>query len=364
MLITEINRLAVMYRNRKVGVLALTPDGSRCVFEYDKEWLVDGFSISPRELPLKSELFIAKREPFYGNFGVFEDSLPDGYGRYLLNRMLRRHGVDDFALTPLQRLSIVGCAGMGALSYVPEMLQGEPKSLPKMDELQRMALDLFGEKADVDEELLYRSSGNSGGCRPKCLLQDEEGSWIVKFRHTYDLMDMGQMEWHYNDVARKCGIDVPDFKLIDDCYFATKRFDVVDGVRRHVITAAAMLGVSHQVPSLDYSVLLNLTGWLTQNSKEVEQMFRRMVFNVLAKNRDDHAKNFSFIYTETGWHLAPAYDLTYSPAGYNGEHATTVNGSGLPTEADMVVVGVGIRMSEKCCREIIEECKFHVKGLY
>ena len=152
--------------------------------------------------------------------------------------------------------------------------------------------------------------------------------------------------------------------MIDDCYFATKRFDVVDGVRYHVITAAAMLGVSHQVPTLDYSVLLNLTGWLTQNPKEVEQMFRRMVFNVLAKNRDDHAKNFSLIYTESGWHLTPAYDLTYSPAGYNGEHATTVNGSGLPTEVDMVAVGVGIRMSERCCCEIIEECKFYVKELY
>lgn len=129
-------------------------------------------------------------------------------------------------------------------------------------------------------------------------------------------------------------------------------------------TAAAMLSVSYQEPTLDYSVLLNLTGWLTQSPKEVEQMFRRMVFNVLAKNRDDHAKNFSFIYTESGWHLAPAYNLTYSPAGYNGEHATTINGSGLPTEADMVDVGVGIRMSEKRCREIIEECKFHIRGLY
>jgi serine/threonine-protein kinase HipA len=110
--------------------------------------------------------------------------------------------------------------------------------------------------------------------------------------------------------------------------------------------------------------LLNLTGWLTQNPKEVEQMFRRMVFNVLAKNRDDHAKNFSFIYTESGWYLAPAYDLTYSPSGYNGEHATTVNGLGRPTEEDMITVGMGIRMSEKRCCEIIEECKFHVKELY
>lgn len=95
-MLSKINKLIVKYHNHKVGELAMTPDGVRCVFEYDKKWLSEGFSISPRELPLSTEMFIAKQEPFYGNFGVFEDSLPDGYGRYLLNRMLRRKGVNDF----------------------------------------------------------------------------------------------------------------------------------------------------------------------------------------------------------------------------------------------------------------------------
>ncbi len=116
----SINKLYVKYHGKPVGELTMTPDGKRCVFRYNKEWLASGFSISPLDLPLKSDLFIASERPFWGNFGIFEDSLPDGYGRYLLNRMLRQQGIDESQLTPLQRLSIVGSSGMGALCYEPE----------------------------------------------------------------------------------------------------------------------------------------------------------------------------------------------------------------------------------------------------
>jgi serine/threonine-protein kinase HipA len=109
----SIDKLFVKYHGKTVGELTLTPDGTRCAFRYDKEWMATGFSISPLDLPLKPDLFIAHARPFWGNFGIFEDSLPDGYGRYLLNRMLRQQGVDDTHLTPLQRLSIVGSSGMG-----------------------------------------------------------------------------------------------------------------------------------------------------------------------------------------------------------------------------------------------------------
>ena len=89
----QINKVSVFYHNIKVGELNMTPDNMRCAFEYDKQWLISGFSISPLDLPLKQDLFIAKPEPFFGNFGIFEDSLPDGYGRYLLNRLLKRQGI-------------------------------------------------------------------------------------------------------------------------------------------------------------------------------------------------------------------------------------------------------------------------------
>lgn len=168
----KVNKLSVLYRDKIVGELSMTPDDQQCAFQYDKEWLLSGFSISPLDLPLKPDLFTAKSKPFWGNFGIFEDSLPDGYGRYLLNRLLKKQGIDDSTLTPIQRLSIVGTSGMGALSYVPESYVGEEKALPELDFLQQMALDVLSEKTDMGADVLYFNSGNSGGCRPKCLYSD------------------------------------------------------------------------------------------------------------------------------------------------------------------------------------------------
>lgn len=354
-----INKLTVTYHEQTVGELTMTPDNRLCAFQYDKEWLTNGFSISPLELPLKPDLFIAQPEPFWGNFGIFEDSLPDGYGRYLLNRLLKKQGVNDMDLTPIQRLSIIGCSGMGALCYIPETYIGEEKSLPDLDDLQQMALDVLSEKSDKDEDILYFNSGNSGGCRPKCLFHDTEGSWLVKFRHTYDPKDMGLMEYRYNEIARQCGINVPDFKLLDNKYFATKRFDIEAGERIHIATAGALLNESILQPRLDYKTLLHLTGFLTQDPLQVDEMFRRMVFNILTDNKDDHAKNFSFIYKRNKWHLAPAYDLTLC-SGYNGEHATSVNNHGKPTIEDMLVVGESIRIPKKkglsIIRQVADQC--------
>lgn len=347
--------------DKTVGTLTTTPDGRLCAFEYSKEWLAEGFSISPLELPLQQKMFIAKPTPFWGNFGIFEDSLPDGYGRYLLNRMLRKQNIDEQTLTPLQRLSIVGSSGMGALCYHPEILQGEEKTLPPLDCLQQMAFDVLSEKSNEGEDVLYYNSGNSGGCRPKCLLKDSDGQWLVKFRHTYDPPDLAQTEYNYNLAARKCGITVPDFKLIDGKYFATKRFDIENGVRIHTATAGALLGVSIQMPTLDYKNLLNLTGYLTQSPSQVEEMFRRMAFNVIAENKDDHPKNFAFICRSGKWNLAPAYDLTHCVSGYNGEHATSANNNGNPTTSDMIAVGTSIRIPKNRCLQIIEEVKSVVR---
>lgn len=348
-----VNKLTVIYHNLTVGILSMTPDNRQCAFQYDKDWLASGFSISPIELPLRSELFIAKPDPFRGNFGIFEDSLPDGYGRYLLNRLLKKQGVNESELTPLQRLSIVGTSGMGALCYIPETYIGEDKALPELDDLQQMALDVLSQKSDKDEDILYFNSGNSGGCRPKCLLQDVHGSWLIKFSHTYDPKDMGIMEYHYNEIARQCGITVPDFKLMGGKYFATKRFDIENGVRQHIATVGALLNESILQPKLEYKTILHLTGYLTQDPKQVDQMFCRMVFNILTENKDDHAKNFSFICKEGIWSLAPAYDLTLCSIGYNGEHATSVNNNGNPTIEDMLIVGESIRIPKKKGREMI-----------
>lgn len=371
----KIELLNVKYHGRMVGTLSMTPDNKLCAFEYAPSWLAEGFSISPLELPLRQGLFLAKPSPFYGNFGIFEDCLPDGYGRYLLHKLLQKEGIDDFKLSALDRLSIVGSGGMGALTFEPETSIKQGTNVTDFDLLQEKALEVLKEKQDDDAGLLLYNSGNSGGARPKAVFSDDEGHWLVKFRHTYDPQDMGQQEYHYNEVARKSGISVPDFKLINGRYFASRRFDIdAEGNRIHTATAGGLLCISLSNPVLDYSNLLALTGYLTQNPRDVEEMYRRMVFNYLTDNKDDHCKNFSFIILKDRngswkWHLAPAYDLTLCTEGYNGEHATSVNGTGHPTLKDFIAVGTKIKMNEQRCREIIEEvrlgcddiARYHIK---
>ena len=354
--IRSVNKLQVFCHNQLVGTLSRTPDNKRCTFEYANSWLANGFSISPLELPLRAGLFIADSTPFYGNFGIFEDSLPDGYGRFLLNRLLRKHGIDEMSLTPLQRLAIVGSAGMGALRYEPRLLEYEQHILPELHTLQQLALDVLSEKTTEGADTLYFNSGNSGGCRPKCLYRDGEGQWLVKFRHTYDPHDIGLEEYRYNQLAKACGIEITECKLLNNTYFASKRFDLLpDGEPLHVATAAALLRENIHPPKTDYKVLLALTGFLTQSTIAVEQMFRRMVFNVLIENKDDHAKNFSFIHLDDGWHLAPAYDLTCCAQGYNGEHATSIMGRGLPRREDVLAAAESIRIPRTRAQKIIEE---------
>lgn len=359
----KIDKLTIKYHDNIVGMLSLTPDDRLCAFEYDRTWLADGFSISPLELPLKTGLFIAKPQPFHGNFGIFEDSLPDGYGRYLLHKALLREGINDADLSAIDRLSIVGDGGMGALIYHPETVVVKENDITDFDLLQQKALEVLKEQQDTDAGLLLYKSGNSGGARPKAVFSDSEGHWLIKFRHYYDPVDIGQQELHYNEVAKQCGIDVPDCKLTNGRYFTTRRFDIApNGDRIHTATAGGLLCLSLNTPFLDYNNLLALTGFLTQNAKEVEEMYRRMVFNYLTDNKDDHCKNFSFMVLEVGkgqytWHLAPAYDLTLCTEGYNGEHATSVNGTGHPTLKNMMEVGMKNRMSAQRCREIFEEVR-------
>lgn len=358
----RVTKIHVKFHDIPVGSLSLDPDNRVCVFEYDRGWIADGFSISPLELPLKSGAFVAKPQPFHGNFGVFEDSLPDGYGRYLLHKTLLRQGINDLDLTSLDRLAIVGENGMGALTYSPQILLGRENETTDFDKLQELALEVLREQQDSDAGLLLYNSGNSGGARPKAVFSDNEGHWIVKFRHIYDPVDIGVQEYMYSSAAQKCGIIVPDYKLINKRYFATRRFDIDDnGSRLHTATAGGLLCISLKEPFLDYSNLLALTGFITQNSCDVEQMYRRMIFNYLIDNKDDHCKNFSFYVVNeqaTGkwtWRLAPAYDLTSCNGGYNGEHATSVNFSSSPAIKDFIAVGTKIRISEKRCREMIEE---------
>lgn len=354
-MIKNITSVSVMYHGRKVGTLSMG-NRSCCQFEYDPSWFREGFSISPLQLPLKAGLFSAPWQPFRGNFGIFEDSLPGGYGEYLLRKVLSREGIDYGSLSPVQRLSLVGNSGMGALCYVPESKVGESPSSLSLDEMQTLALEVLSEHSDDGAGQLLAGSGNAGGVRPKCLYSDESGHWLVKFRHTFDPVDIGQQEYRYNELAQQVGIVVPEFRLMEGKYFATRRFDLdPQGQRLHVATASGLLNEPLTPPKMDYHSLLSLTGYLTQSPEAVEQQFLRMVFNHYARNFDDHARNFSFICRDGRWELSPAYDLTNDQT--LGEHATTVNFKGMPTDEDMITVGMNTKMTRERCLQIIDEVK-------
>jgi len=332
--------LKVQFHGNDVGTLSMTPDNSRCVFEYDRRWLTDGFSISPLELPLQGGLQVARTDKFYGDFGIFEDSMPDGYGNYLLDRMLRKHGLSLSQMTPVERLSLVGTKGMGALCYIPETALGGRTDSVTLDEIQQDALDVLSEKDFAKTDTLYVNSGNSGGCRPKCLWNDGDGRWLVKFRHTYDSPDSGKEEYDILQLAKQCGISVPDAKLFNGKYLGTRRFDISPtGERLHVATAAGLLCESIRLPMMDYKKLIRFTRHLTGDMSQAVEMFRRMVFNYEIGNNDDHAKNFSFVFSDGKWSCSPAYDITRCPKANNGIHASLANGKETPDINDFIVVG-------------------------
>lgn len=361
----RIKQLEVFCEDRQVGTLALTSTGM-VAFQYTDIWLREGYSISPISLPLTKKIFVPKPEPFDGLFGVFADSLPDGWGRLLVDRMLRENKIDPLGLNPLQRLAIVGENGMGALSYKPVYELKARNSLLDYDMLAEACANILADKPSEDLDELFRLGGSSGGARPKIMTEINGEAWIVKFPSSFDKKDIGQEEFLYNQTARKCGVRVAEHALLasKQCagYFASKRFDrkqYADGsnCRIHMISVSGLLETSHRIPNLDYNVLMQLTGYLTRSNEALEQLYRLMCFNVFAHNRDDHSKNFSFLYDEASkkWCLAPAYDLTYS-SSLGGEHATTVNGNGRnPGVKDLLEVAKNASINQRVAKNIMEE---------
>ena len=275
-MIPQVNKIAVFHNCDLVGSLQMTPDGRSCAFEYSREWLAKGFTLSPLELPLTSGIVFSEPDKFDRNFAVFEDSMPDGYGLYLIDRMLRKLGLQLRNLTPLQRLAIVGSSGMGALRYEPTVNLDSVRSgvsIDELDEIQKKALEILSEKGEGDESLLYYNSANSGGARPKIVMADSDGShWLVKFRHTYDSAEIGREEFLYMNTAAKCGINVPRTRLLKDRYFAIERFDIENGKGVHVVTAAALLKSDFRNQDVDYTNLLSLTVYLSHDPVQVEEM--------------------------------------------------------------------------------------------
>ena len=358
-------KITVCLDGRQVGTLA-PYERYLTAFEYSEDWLRNGFSISPFSLPLLPGVKIAGADPFEGLFGIFADSLPDGWGRLLVDRMLRRSGERPEEITSYSRLSIVGSSGMGALEYYPERpLSGEQRT-DDLDRLETECRKILSSQESDDLDLLYEMGGSSGGARPKVIVRDAGEEWIVKFPASEDPADSGLQEYEYNLCAEACGIEIPEVRLFPSAkcsgYFGAKRFDRMKTDRGekkiHMASVSALLEVSHRIPALDYTSLMALTWHLTKETEQLKKMYTLMCFNVFAHNRDDHSKNFSFLCDQGKWRLAPAYDLTYSNS-LGGEHATTVAGEGRdPGMKELLQVArtAGLKESEaKQIAEMVEE---------
>lgn len=353
------NKLEVWLDDRFVGTMAET-NQHKYAFAYSEEWLDTGFAISPFSLPVEQKVYVPVSAAFRGLWGVFADSLPDTWGRLLVDRMLREKRISSDSVSPLERLTIVGASGMGALTYRPAWDVKHDPVLSDLDELSARCRAILNHEDVSDLDELFRLGGSSGGARPK-IMTDE---WIIKFPVSGDMCNVGVMEKEYTDAAADCGISVPETKLMPsrqcDGYFAIRRFDRDNGQRKHVLSAAAILEADWRSTSLDYTTLMKLTGILSRSNRDdLIQMYRRMCFNVFAHNRDDHAKNFSWIYDVKNdcWHPSPAYDLTWS-ATYYGEHTTTVYGNGKdPGINELLAVGRSAGLSAKLCRLIADEIR-------
>ena len=359
-----------------VGRLAIR-DGD-IYFEYDSAFLDRGLEISPLCMPLSPELMTFDRALFEGLPGVFYDSLPDGWGRLLLDRSMRAQGITPEQVSPLDRLAHVGASGMGALVYEPDYGAEIPDAEINLDVLASHARQVFdGEAEDVLQELLALN-GSSAGARPKAVigvdnkcqnilhgaheLPDGFSPWLVKFPNAQDGADAGAIEYVYGLMAVEAGVAMTRTHLFPAQkgagYFATARFDREGQSRVHAHTVCGALHSDFRTPSLDYEDLLALTGMLTRDVREVEKMFRLAVFNVLAHNRDDHSKNFTFLMSERGeWKLSPAYDLTFS-SGPRGEQSTMVMGEGRrPGTEHLEKLGREAKIDEKNVLEIIEQTR-------
>jgi serine/threonine-protein kinase HipA len=361
---------------RAVGTLAWSVGRRLAAFQYDAAFLESGLQVSPLTLPLGPELRFAPRMPFEGLHGVFADSLPDGWGRLLVDRQVRKAGGDPAALSPLDRLTLVGGRGMGALRYEPETFSPREALGVDLDAMARDAEAILEGDDDVDVRDLVDANGGSAGARPKVMVlrdrvsghlrldvgqtpKDSEDAWLIKFRSQSDPADAGVVEHAYALMARDAGIDFPATTLVTGGrgtpYFAAMRFDRTPSGARHVHTLSGLVAADHRAPSVEYSDLLKVVAKVTRDAGQVEEAFRRMVFNVMAGNRDDHAKNHALLMGPDGrWTLTPAYDVCPS-AGPGGEHAMAINGEGRsPTSRDVMAVARDAGMDGVEARAIVE----------
>ncbi len=368
-------KVSLEFNSEEIAVGELVSDEKNIYFRYFKEFIKYGLEISPIKLKINDQLNLADSIPFEGLFGVFADSLPDGWGKLLLDRSLLAKGIDIISISVLDQLAYVGSNGMGALIYKPEIIDdNQLKFQIELDKIARATNRIIaGEPSSLVDEL-YHLGGSSGGARPKILvgynaitgelvgnekiLPHEYEHWIIKFPSSFDRPDIANIEYAYYKMAVDAGIEMSDSRLFTGksglSYFGTKRFDRFGNNRFHMHSAAGLMHDNFRLSSMDYGHLMDCAFILEKDVRAYEKIFRIAAFNVFAHNRDDHSKNFSFLMDEKGiWKVAPAYDLTFSSSSH-GLHNTSIAGeSKNPTKKHLLELGEYFKI--KNAQKIVDE---------
>ena len=386
----------------KVGALVWDAAAGMAVFEYDSKFRRSGLELAPLTMPMamgnRPFSFPTNRtECFKGLPGLIADSLPDKFGNQIITEWFTRQGLPVGEITPLERLCYIGQRGMGALEFNPNKASAQLNESTEIyvEELTKLAEDIFTKRETFQERMyqedktildILRVGTSAGGAKPKAIIAYNEqtgevrsgqvrapkgfGYWLLKFDGvTYSehgsIMEnpkgIGNVEFAYYQMAKACGIEMTECRLLDEGdnhHFMTRRFDRTnDGEKIQMLTAAGLAHLDRDQRH-SYEEIFGIVRRMNLPMEASVQLFRQMVFNVVARNNDDHTKNFSFLMDNNGrWRLAPAYDLCYSynpDSRWVSRHQLSLNGKQDDfTRNDLLVVGekMGIRQ----CGEIIDE---------
>jgi len=373
-------------------------------FEYDPKFVRQGVEIAPLTMPLRDNHVYAfprgrmangDLDTFKGLPGLLADCLPDKFGHAVINAWLARQGRDQDSFTPLERLLYIGTRAMGALEFQPavdgRLATSRPVDIASMVDLAHQVISKHSafttrmdDNADHTQAMLdiLTIGTSAGGARPKAVIAVNDAGdvisgqadvpegyshWLIKFDGAGDIelgdtQGFGRVEYAYALMARQAGIDMAPCRLLEEggrAHFMTKRFDRQGNRKLHMQTLCGVAHYDYNLPgAYGYEQAFQVMRQLKLSKKEAAQMYRRMVFNVVARNQDDHTKNISFLMDRDGrWRLSPAYDVTYAhnPKGqWTNEHQMTINGkrSGF-TLQDLITVGESISLPRP--KEIIDE---------
>ena len=375
-MVKKVDTAVVRLWGDEVGAVSWLADQNYGVFEYDRSFLNQGLDIAPLHMGLDDArngdgIFAfpsLNKDTYLGLPGLLADALPDKFGNSIIDAWLARQGRDAADFSPVERLCYTGKRAMGALEFSPAVIAGYDKSVPvEVAELVELAQEVMTERKGLSVELgnssrenadavmdILRVGTSAGGARPKAVIaMDDKGNvmsgqttapkgfdyWILKFDGVTDLelgepKGYGRIEYAYYLMATAAGIDMTECRLLEEsgrAHFMTKRFDRIDGQKIHM---QSLCGIAHydfnMAGAYSYEQAFAVMRKLRLSKAEAVQQYRRMVFNVIARNQDDHTKNITFLMGPDGkWTLSPAFDVIYShnPKGkWTNQHQMSLNG--------------------------------------